>query len=344
MLFLIDFKLTDIVGFKISDTLILMNYSKILLPSRPQVDTIVALFILKRFGEEKFPGISTATYEFGALMPEGSEEELNKEGIFLIDIGNGQFDHHNKSPQTTAVNLISDYLGQKDNPALLRLKQFVERDDFYGKGIISTDQIDRAFGLPGLIGCLNKKYFTDPSKVVDIIHPLIEAYYEEEEKRAIGMPKELAEKLENGKATAIEFRQKGRKMKCIFIETDNPSMAGFLRSKLGGEFDVTAIKLSSGHTNVLTQQRRNVDLRSLAVLIRMQEAEAKGTPLSGDPEAFAIPGKIKEVSNWYYDIATNSLLNGGPNPGSIQATAIPAFEFVKLLELGLSEKLWTPAS
>lgn len=320
-----------------------MNINSIILPTRPQIDTVVSIFVLKRFGEETFAGINDAKYEFISSLPaDGTEESFLKEGKLLIDIGGGRFDHHNKEKQTTVLNLVSEYLGQKDNPALKRLKQFVERDDFHGKGIISTDQIDRAFGLPGLLGCLNKKYSNNPGVVIDILLPILEAYYEEEEKRALLMPQELNEKLSNGQASAFEFRQKGRKFKGIFIQTDNTSMAGFLRSRLGGEFDAVALRLSSGHVNILTNQRRGVDLRSLTVLVRMQEAEANGMELETSPEDLAVPGRFDAVSNWYYDTATNSLLNGGPNPGDTPATKIQSFEFQKILELGLSEKLWSP--
>jgi len=40
------------------------------------------------------------------------------------------------------------------------------------------------------------------------------------------------------------------------------------------------------------------------------------------------PGKIQEIPGWYYDRATNSILNGGTNPNGILPTAIP-FEKIK---------------
>jgi hypothetical protein len=321
-----------------------MEYKTIILPTRPQVDTVISIFVLKHFGESFFPGIKTASYEFMSNLPAGaSEESLAEEGRLPIDIGGGRFDHHNKEEKTTVLNLLTSFLAQGNNPALIKLKKFVERDDFYGKGIISSDPLDRAFGLPGLIACLNKKYSSNPAKVLDIILPVVDAYYEEEEKRAIGMPLELKEKIANGKARVFNTEQRGRKLKCIFIESDNISLPGFLRSKIGGEHDVIAIRLSSGHTNILTSLKNTVDLRSLAVLIRLQEAEARGVKLDGVPEDLAVPGKIDEVLNWYYDTATNSLLNGGPNPSETDPTGIASFEFEKIMEIGLSEKLWSPS-
>ena len=320
-----------------------MSIKTIALPTRSQPDTIIAIFILKQFGGEKFLGIADALYEVMPRMKEGeTNETLLKQGILPVDIGGGVFDHHSKPFQTTASNLVSEYLGVRDNPALTKLLQFAERDDFYGKGIISNDPLDRAFGLSGLIGSLNRKYVNEPGRVIDIVLPLIEAFYTEENKRSFEMPQEYEDKVKAGKAEIFEVRQRGRFLKCIFIETDNASMAGFLRSKGGGGFDVVALKLSSGHINILTKPITKPDLRSLVVLVRIQETEARGLALNGEPEKLSVTGTMKEVPEWYYDPATNSLLNGGPNPQEIKATSIDPFEFKKILELGLSEQLWSP--
>lgn len=318
-------------------------FHTIALPTRSQPDTIIAIFILKRFGEERFPGISGAKYEVRPRLVDGeTEETLLKEGIVPIDLGEGEFDHHAKTTKTTSSALIAQYLGQKDNPALSKLLKFAERDDFFGKGIISTDPLDRAFGLSGLIGSLNRKYVNEPSRVIEIILPILEAFYEEEERRAFELPKELQDKLAEGKAFTFAVRQRGKKLSYIFIETDNASMAGFLRSKNGGGHDVVALRLSSGHVNILTRPMQKVDLRSLVVLLRIQEAENRGVVVSDDPNKLAVTGVLAEVPEWYYDPATNSLLNGGPNPQSVSPTAIDPLELKKLLEVGLSEQLWTP--
>lgn len=315
----------------------------IALPTRSQPDTIIAIFILKQFGGEKFVGIRDADYRVMERVKEGeTSETLIQQGILPVDIGGGMFDHHSKPFQTTASNLVAEYLGVRDNPALSKLLQFAERDDFYGKGIISNDPLDRAFGLSGLIGSLNKKYVNEPGKVIEIVLPLIEAFYTEENKRSFEMPQEYEEKVKTGKATVFEVKQRGRLLKCIFIETDNASMAGFLRSKGGGGFDVVALKLTSGHINILTKPITKPDLRSLTVLVRIQEAEAREMALEGEPEKLSTPGTMKEIPEWYYDPATNSLLNGGPNPQEIKPTSIDPFEFKKILEVGLSEQLWSP--
>jgi hypothetical protein len=47
-----------------------ISYQKIILPTRPQTDTIVAIFLLKKFGKEKYPGIEKAKIEILNNLPE----------------------------------------------------------------------------------------------------------------------------------------------------------------------------------------------------------------------------------------------------------------------------------
>jgi len=47
-------------------------------------------------------------------------------------------------------------LGVSDDKALSKILIYGERDDKFGLGTISTDPIDKAFGLSGLTVALNK--------------------------------------------------------------------------------------------------------------------------------------------------------------------------------------------
>jgi len=313
------------------------------IPTRVQIDTLVALFILKRFGEKYFPGIEKAALQIAQTIPAGqTPDSLQKGGILLLDMGGGQFDHHTRSERVTASQLVSDYLGVRGSASLEKLLEFARRDDQEGKGIISTDALDRAFGLSGLVVSLNKKYVNDSPKVAELVLPLLEAHFDEEVRRTEEMPRELKEKLEQGKAGSFTVRQRDKKLKVIVIESDNASLAGFLRSHLGGSYDVVAQRRSSGHVNILVRPAKRIDLRSLVVLIRTEEAGLAGLNLDRDPSELAQTGRMSEIPSWYYDMATNSMQNGGMHPEGVAATKIPWFSFAKILEVGLGEALWSP--
>lgn len=312
------------------------KYSKIIFPTRPQSDTCAATFLLKKFGEKQFPGISEAQTEIWQIIPEGETEgSLEKKGIVLIDLGGGRFDHHGKLQKTTATALVADFLGVQDDPALAKILEFTERDDFYGKGTISSDPLDRVFGLAGLITSLNRFYTDNPALIMEITRAIFSAHYEDEKKRTHELPAELKEKEQAGLVQNFIAKQRDKKLKVILIESDNLSMPGYLRSRNGGAFDVVVQILSSGHVNILTRPTKRVDLRQLARQIRIEEVAYGGKNLNLSEFDLKKTARIKQAPEWYFDPATNSIQNGGANPKEISATKIPKTEFPRILKIGL---------
>lgn len=315
-----------------------LTYKTIVLPTRPQPDTLVAIFILKKFGEDRFPGIKEAEVDVWQTIPDGAtEQNLDTKGVLLIDIGGGRFDHHAAKEQTTASNLIASYLGVLENLALAKLLAYARRDDFYGKGTISTDTLDRAFGLSALVANVNKVLAKEPERVVEVFMPLLVAHYKEEVRRTEEMPREFEEKMRTGRAEIFEVRQRGKKLKVVIVESDNASLPGYLRSQLGGKFDVVAQWLPSGHVNILTRPAKHISLSMLAALIRSEEAVRSGTDIEMNESDLMKSGRMAAIPEWYYDPATNSLQNGGINPKDISPTHISKSDFKNMLIVGLSE-------
>ncbi len=310
-------------------------YTKIILPTRPQPDTIVAIFLLKNLGKEKYPGIENAAVEVLTNIPEGENpESLAQKGMFAIDVGGGKFDHHQKN--TTASQLIAEDLGIAQNTIIAKLLQYAERDDKYGMGTISKDQLDRAFGLSGLIAALNKSLPENPNQIVSYILPLLKGHYLEEKRRIIDLPKEYEEKLKNGQIQEFAVKHKKKKITVVSLESDNPSMAGWLKSTSGTRADVIIQKNSSGHVNIVTQQMKKVDLRKTVALIREEEAKKRNYSFRISPLDFQRPGRIREIPEWYYDRATNSLLNGGVIPKGTNTTILTLQGITNLVIEGLS--------
>lgn len=319
------------------------SITTIVLPTTLQPDTLAAIFLLKKFGEEKYPGIKTAGIAIWQVVPEGeSSDSLEKKGYMLIDMGGGRYDHHTKPKGATASLLVAHDLEVVEKPALSKLLEYARRDDLFGRGTISEDPIDRAFGLSALIYNLNKSCVGKPERVVDIIMPVLAGHFNEELRRTEDLPREFAEARQSGKVRTIDVRQRDKKLSAIFIESDNGSMTGYLRSVSGGRFDIVAQKMSTGHVNILTRPTKRPDLRSLVCLIRVREAEMLGYQLEEDISSLYRPARHPKVKEWYYDRATNSLQNGGLHPKEIPLTKISWDEFPKLVEIGLSEKLFNP--
>lgn len=319
--------------------------TSILLPTRPQVDTLIALFLLKQFGETQYPGISTASILFNQQDLESKDWAAHEaEGRLLVDIGGGPLDHHVHGDNVCLSQVVAKLLEQEKNKAISKLVELARRDDVDGQGIISQDPLDRAFGLSGLVVSLNRVHQSEPNRVYDIVTPLLEAHYKEQVKRTEELPKLFAELLKNGKGAKATAVHRGKKIHIALFHSDDPSLASYLRSFAGGNFDVVVQVKSSGHVNVLTHTNRRPDLRSLAVVVRKAELMLTAPETTVSADELAQTGRLDAVPQWYFDTATNSLQNGGVNPGKIQPTSIPHAKLLDLVRVGLEETMWKPRS
>lgn len=238
-----------------------MLITKIALPTRPQTDTIIAIYILKAYGESFFPGIRNAKYEVISNLTEGkTEKDYLKEGTLLIDVGGGIFDHHGKIEKTTASNLVARAIGIQDDPSIRKMLDVAERCDFYGKATISEDSLDRAFGIAGVISALNKTSSGDPDKVIEPMLVILRAHHLIEKMRTEEMPKEIELLKEKDLFEDMLLLQRKNKLKVCFVESDNVGLPGFLRATDGGKYDIVVQKRSTGHVNILTRPLKKTRL------------------------------------------------------------------------------------
>ncbi len=303
-----------------------------------QDDTLVAYFLLTRFGKDKFPGIENAPLEFWTELPANkSASDLEKEGYLLMDMGGGTLDHHRLgefNKKLCCSDLVARTLGIAGRPELQKMLQWARRSDLEGKGTISRDLIDRAFGLAGLLTALNKTYPGQSLKVLNMSLPLIEAHYQQEFQKYQEFPKEYEMALENGTAKEFNATQYGKQLKIIFIESGNPSLAGFLRAKIGG--DLIVQKAPTGHVNFIANQKSGLQLHKLARTIKLLEAEANEIILNiGDLKELELPGRTDGLPHWYYDTRANTLQNGGVNPQKIPPTKLS----IEDIELAVKQSL-----
>ena len=88
----------------------------------PDIDEIVAIHLLKRHGELKYPGISKANIvTIAQRNTEGkSAEEMEREGVLCIGVGRGRFDEHPSENRARvegecAATLVAKDLSMRDD-------------------------------------------------------------------------------------------------------------------------------------------------------------------------------------------------------------------------------------
>lgn len=307
----------------------------IYIPTRPQPDTVVAIFLLKRFGKERFIGIEEANVEVHPQLPENETfDSLLTKHIIAIDLGGGALDHHGTEECTS--ERMAKFLGVENDPALKRLLEYARRDDKLGKGIVSTDPIDRALGLSGLIASLNKMHTGNPTAVVEAVLPLLEAHYFSARQHHVELPQELEAKKKSGAYEERNAAQGHKKLLIAYVVSDKPSMPTFLRSPQGPRADIVVLKAeNTNHFSILSRQERNIHLSKVAALIRMREAELAHVAISDDETYLEQTGRINEVPQWYYDPMTNSVLNGGAHNKTVAESLIDWEELKNIVHVGL---------
>lgn len=315
-------------------------FKNIVLFPKIQIDTAISYFILKTFGEKKFPGVSEAELVFWTKLPEDrTPGELEQAGYILIDLGNGQFDHHRLGPENrkySSAHLVAQALEVDDLPELQKLLELARRDDLLGKGTVSIDALDRSFGLPGMLMSLVKTYPNNPKYILDVLFPIIYAHYYQEVEKYQKMPQEYKDSLAKGLAQEINATQLGKQLKVVLINSDNIGLAGYVRSRAVGA-DLVIQRASTGHVNFISNQKSQLQLGDLARKIKLLEAQKNNLILEIDSmDELTLPGKTDGLPHWYYDTRANTLQNGGISPGDIPATLLSDEEIVVAIKGALN--------
>lgn len=312
---------------------------------RPHPDNIVALWLLREFGRDAFPGIEKAKLEFWNQVPPGkTADQYEADGVLLIDIGGGKFDHHqeehHRDLQTCATSLVAQHLGVADRPELKKLLEYVRRDDLEGRGIVSKDPIDRAFGLSAIVMNLNRDYPDHPEFVIELVSRVVLAHYHEEYRRKVLMPQEWAELQQHGRSTQFTVPAGDETLRVVMIESDSKALVGFLRAVGDVQADVVVQRLSSGHTNIVTRQtKRRLNLLSTVAAVRQAEAEKLGIALSVGADQWQKPRRLEGIDAWYFDTAANTIQNGGAAAENVPTTKLSLTEIRTILERTLPGSL-----
>ena len=151
-----------------------MDYA-IITHENPHLDELVAAWLLKKFGESRYPGISEAPVDFWerGIDPPQDLYDMEKNGAIFLGMFGGRFDDHadmKEGKQECCTTLVVKHLGLEDNPALAKLVQFVFKTD--------TKPCAQPFDLSSVVKSLNKKHKAE--KVWMWASIALEALYEEQ--------------------------------------------------------------------------------------------------------------------------------------------------------------------
>jgi hypothetical protein len=306
-------------------------FTRILTHERPHLDEIVAVWLLRRFGEQRFPGVATATVSFTSarkLVEAGLKpEDYEARGMLLLGIGGGRLDEHptmeeNRKAGDCATTLVAKELGVSDDPALAKILRFVRAADVEGNA--------SPFDISYVVKLLHARYPDDPNRAIEWALVAIEAKYQEQVRFFAVVKPEF-----DTKAKIEEVTVGKRRLRVVSIDSDEDGIHKYARSEYGARAAVVIQRRSTGNVAVFGSKQAGVDLREAAKLIRLAERQTKGLEGALDEERLTAEGHAPGAEEWFYHKHGQMLLNGSLTQADVPATRLTIDRIAELVKIGL---------
>lgn len=294
------------------------SVSNVIMPNKPHLDPITAYYLLLRYGNEKFPGISDAKLFFwdsGSDPDEATLKKWNEEGSILIDIAGGEFDHHLINGGYSSL-LVARYFGIEESPEMKAILEYLREDDNHG--------LHNKFGDLAHIVKMMHKQSIDIQKIFDLVFLALNSmiYFDDEAKKEFES-KAIIHKVKRGK----------NKMKVAVIESDSQNVAKYAMQN--ERVGVVIQKRPTGHIMIFTNNLYKIDLRDVIGAIRKKELELAGKEVP-DLRILKKEGKHPDVQHWYYHRSLNAILNGSDALSDTPATKLILDEIIEIVLFSVS--------
>jgi hypothetical protein len=299
----------------------------------PHFDEVLAVWLLKKFGEKMFPGVSQAKLTFHNNGISLSSEEYEKKGILLVGLGGGRFDEHpangnGRKEGECAATLVAAALGLKDDPVLQPLLRYVVNCDLKGNS--------HPFDLSSVLKQLLQQNPQEQQEAVDWVFTGIEAKFQQQ----LNFLNVCKEDLANGEIEKIP----GRKgiLTLVTVKSDSPEMSRFARSQFGCEADIIIQQNKLGNVQIFTNAKSCLKMYDVVQMIRLREQQIKGKISTWDWKTLSSEGKIPGAEEWFFHEEGQMLLNGSLTASNVPATKIPLEEIKALVKAGVNPQEFEP--
>jgi hypothetical protein len=306
-------------------------FKSILTHERPHLDEIVAIWLLRKFGEQRFPGISTAEVTFTSIRKLAEAglkpEDYEARGTLLLGIGGGRFDEHptleeGRKTGDCATTLVAKEVDVSDDPSLAKILRFVRAADVEGNA--------SPFDISYVVKLLHARYPDDPHRVIEWALVAIEAKYQEQLRFFTVVKPEF-----DAKARVEEIVVGQRRWRIVTIDSDEDGIHKYARSEYGARAAIVIQRRSSGNVAVFGSKQAGVDLREAAKLIRLAERQAKGLGPAAEDERFLAEGYAPGAEEWFYHKQGQMLLNGSLTQADVPATRLSLDRIAELVKIGV---------
>lgn len=280
---------------------------RIVTHERPHLDELAAIWALREFGRQRYPGVDRAKIEFYTRKEhrdERGEAEWLGAGYLFVGVGGGRFDDHphDRFPNDCALTLVAKDLGIAEDPGLKSIIRAVLQEDRHGSG--------GDLHLASVIKARHRAVPLDET-VQDVARSLGALYLKQRSFYAAG------EIVRQSSPREVRHQQTGRTLVLVVAESDNEDISAAARWKEGAHAALVVHRHhpTSGDLAGTTYISANTQMgiRNLSWLVqelRMAEQEAKGEVLVRDVDRLIADGELPEVEEWYHHKDAAQIYNG----------------------------------
>jgi hypothetical protein len=285
----------------------------------PHLDELVAIWLIERFGNEKFLKI------FAPEIPR----------VIPLGIEGGSFDEHptiekgRKEGECTA-SLVAKALEIETDPALEEILEYLKSRDLQGGS--------HPFEIATLVSLLTRNPKIPLAKVAELVSLIMSAKYEEQLLFLTSTKDEFFKKAEIEEIIGPQ----GERLKMVTIVSDNELMNKFARSKLGGEAAIVIQQNSKGNVQIFTNKKYGLKLYDVVKIIRYTEQWRKGAIVTTDWDRLAAEGIITGAEEWYFHEAGQMLLNGSLTHPDVPPTNLTIENIKEAVRIGINPTAFEP--
>lgn len=329
---------------------------------RMHLDEIVAIFILRLFGGEKYQDIAKAKVRIFAgnedLQGKSADEWMQEE-VLLVGFGGGMFDEHATRDQLAkegecAATLVAKDLGVDHDESLRLILEAAFIFDSQNLEIEGEDELSpdnrkklkavREWSLPVLVKQLNGMFPEEPERVLDAILPFIEAKYAAQVE-FIKAKTELKKK-----AFTRNVSVGGNTLVVLGIHSDNESVQKAARNRYGGSLAVLVQAGSRGHVQIFGNKKAIGSIHDVASAIRreVQKRTNSVAHLSSSSleewgqfwKEQSKKGQVEGADQLYYMPEGGFILNGSLSHPKTPAIPMTLVEVVDVVEAVLNDAIF----
>lgn len=328
-----------------------IHVKEIVIHSNPDLDAICSYMIARYIAPSLFPGIKKAPISFVSQGPPPNgktAEELEKEGYLAFDVWEGRFDHHphDKLQEKSASQLVAEYCGVEDDPALIKLLAYVQLHDLEGPTSLSRNLEQRRVD-PKLV---EKVRLLEAHQLSAVLPILIESS-PNEEKRVKRMSnilyrlyqvrrrffKEVAEEYK-AKARIWEVESDFGRLKIATIESDVREVGNFSRTKQGGYCHLCIHRMPSTGYAFISGNIPSEAFLEIGKFLRVAEMRKRNPQQDYLPSELEL-SKMPACPVWYLPRNIEGkvfvIVNGGEKAPDVEPTKLSTDEIEECVKNGL---------